>query len=345
MLRTPRGSSARRRCAPYLRRKRLCTPGQLAGALVVIAWGTAGPAAAEPSSLPPEVGYNYGEIETARIAALGGGLRALGSSTSALFQNPANMAASRVYHVGVLAQIWPQARRQSYGAAAVDSIVSSTGLAGGLGGTWNQQDPDGADRQYTDVRFGLAMPFAETLFVGLSGRVLSLSQDGDGPLGTSRISGGLADERIVQTFTFDAGATLRPIPELSLALVGHNLTDTGGAFLPLMLGGGIGYGTRDFGIEANVVLDSTTWDRTTTRWMGGAEVLIADHVGLRAGYRYDTGLEAHSVSGGAAYIDQRFSVDASVRQTLGEYSSTAIVFGFTLHVEATGLTPDPAAGF
>lgn len=343
MPRRPRGPSSRRERVPRAPRRR--SPARLAALLVALGLGAARQAAAEPSELPPEVGYNYGETETARITGLGGGLRALGNSTSALFQNPANMAATRVYHVSALAQIWPQARRQSYGAAAVDSIVSSTGIAGGLGGTWNQQDPDGVDRQYNDIRFGLAMPFAETLFVGLSGRMLSLRQNGDGPLGTSRISGGLEGERIVESFTFDAGATLRPIPELSLAVVGHNLTDTAAGFLPLMLGGGIGYGTRDFGIEANVVLDSTTWDRTTTRWMGGAELLLADRVGLRAGYRFDTGLEAHSVSGGAAYIDQRFSVDASVRQTLGEYSSTAIVFGFTLHVEATGLTPDPAAGF
>ncbi len=305
----------------------------------------AGAAEADPSELPPEVGYNYGETETARIAALGGGLRALGSSTNALFQNPANMATARVYHVTALGQIWPQAHRQSYGAAAVDSIVSSTGIAGGLGGTWSQQDPDGADRQFNDIRVGLAMPFAETFFVGASGRMLSLSQNGPGPLGTSRVSAGLRDERIVQAFTFDVGATLKPLPELALAVVGHNLTNTAEGFLPLMFGGGVGYGTRDFGIEANVVLDTSTWGHTTARWMGGGEVLLAESVALRAGYRFDTGLDAHSVSGGAAYIDQRFSVDASVRQTLGEYAATAIVFGFTLHIEATGLTPDPAAGF
>ena len=135
------------------------------------------------------------------------------------------------------------------------------------------------------------------------------------------------------------------MPELALAVVGHNLTNTAEAFLPLMVGGGVGYGTREFGLEANVVLDTTTWGHTTARWMGGGEVLLGESVALRAGYRFDTGLDAHSVSGGAAYIDQRFSVDAAVRQTLGEYSATAIVFGFTLHIESTGLTPDPAAGF
>src|SRR5262245_40553272 len=91
--------------------------------LFVAAIALAPRAHAEPSQLDPAVGYNYGEIETGRTAAVGGAQRALTNSTSALFLNPANMAASRVYHIGALAQIWPEARRQSYGFAAVDSIV------------------------------------------------------------------------------------------------------------------------------------------------------------------------------------------------------------------------------
>ncbi len=93
------------------------------------------PARAEESDLPPEVGWNYGEIETPRTAAMAGALRAYSNAIDALFINPANMAATRVYHLGVLAQIWPEASRQSYGGGAVDSIVSSTRLAGGIGGT------------------------------------------------------------------------------------------------------------------------------------------------------------------------------------------------------------------
>jgi hypothetical protein len=302
---------------------------------------------ADPSELPPEVGYNYGEVETPRVTGMGGGLRALSNGTAALFQNPANMALTRVYHVSAFAQIWPQASRQSYGAAAVDSIVSSTGLAGGIGGTWNQQDPDGIDRQYNDIRLGLAMPFANTLYVGLGGRFLSLSEDGPGPLEPprSRVSGGLQDERILNAFTFDAGATLRPIPELAVSVVGQNLTDTGVGYAPILLGGGLGFGTRDFSAEADLVMDPVTWDETTLRANGGAEVLLADRVDVRVGYRWDQGAESHAVTGGLAYVDPRFSVDASVRQTVSGDSATAVVFGFTLHVEASGLAPSQATEF
>ncbi len=302
---------------------------------------------AEPSTLPPEVGYNYGEIETPRVTGLGGGLRALSNGTDAVFQNPANMALTRVYHVAAFAQIWPQASRQSYGAAAVDSFVSSTGLAGGIGGTWNQQDPDGVDRQYNDIRMALAMPFANTLFVGLGGRFLALSEDGRGPLEPprSRVSGGLENARILNAFTFDAGATLRPIPELSLSIVGQNLTDTGVGYAPILLGGGLGFGTKDFSAEADLVMDPVTWNETTLRANGGAEVLLADRVDVRVGYRWDQGADSHAVSAGIAYVDPKFSFDASVRQTVSGESATAVVFGFTLHVEASGLTPTQSTEF
>ena len=53
-----------------------------------ISWSTV--VHAEPSELPPEVGYNYDEIETGRIASKNGANRALGSSVSALF-DPAHV--------------------------------------------------------------------------------------------------------------------------------------------------------------------------------------------------------------------------------------------------------------
>ena len=74
-------------------------------------------ARADKSTVSPEVGYNYQEIETARIAATNGALRANSTSTDALFDNPANMSAARVYHLTALADIWPESKRQSYGAA------------------------------------------------------------------------------------------------------------------------------------------------------------------------------------------------------------------------------------
>src|SRR6478735_7809633 len=130
--------------------------------------------ASAQSKLPPEVGYNYNEVETGRIAGKNGADRVLGSSVSALFDNPANMATSRVYHAAALVQVWPEASRQTYGVGAVDSVGSSSRMAGGFGANWTRQDPDGVDRTASDLRFALAYPVSDKLFIGAGGRFLWL---------------------------------------------------------------------------------------------------------------------------------------------------------------------------
>ncbi len=289
--------------------------------------------------MPPEVGHNYNEIETGRVAGKNGADRALGSSVSALFLNPANMAASRVYHLGALLQIWPEASRQSYGIGAVDSVGSSSRLAGGLGATWTRQDADGLDRTATDLRFAMAFPFSDKFFAGAGGRFLWLNQNGEGPLGPSYASGGLDGEKILKSFTMDLGATFKPGGGLALAVVGNNLNSPDHGFQPLTLGGGAGYAHKNFGIEADVVGDFVTWDETTLRAMLGLEALFAEHVTARAGYRFDQGAASHSGSFGLGYIDKEFSVDAGLRRVLVGDVVTAFVLSFSYHVESTGLTP------
>lgn len=328
-----------------MHRDRLCRPSSPSWAasrlglgsalLLTLGWTTT--AMADPSTLPPEYGYNYGEIETPRMTAVGGAMRATGIGTSALFSNPANMAVAQLYHITAMAQIHPEAARQSYGGAIVDSIISSTGIAGGLGGVWNQQDPEGFARESTDFRGGLAIPLADVVFVGLTGRALALTQNGQGPLGTSNASGGIPNSMILNTVTFDAGVTLKPIPEFAIALTGHNLTNPDTAFLPLMGGLALGASTKDFSLGADAVLEARTYDTPMVRFMGGGEVLIAEVVNLRAGYRYDQGQNTNSVSGGLGYVDRRFSVDAAVRRTVTGFEATTITFGFTIHIEALGL--------
>jgi hypothetical protein len=312
-------------------------------ATIVVAASTR--ASAAPSSLPPEVGYNYGQIESPRIAALGGALRASSNSTEALFINPANMATSRVYHIGALAQIWPEASRQTYGLGIVDSIVSASRLAGGLAGTFSRQDPEGVDRTDFDVRFALAYPFSEHFFMGASGHYLSLKQSGFPKgiyqLGPSQAAAGTPDSAIVQGITFDAGMTLKPADEFALSLVGYNLTDPGTGFQPLMFGGGASYGTKDFSIEADALGDFTTYDTGKVRVMAGGEFLAGDHFPLRAGYRFDQGPLSHTISGGFGYIDKAYTIDFAIGRVVSGGSATIITIGFKYHVESTGMAAEP----
>lgn len=294
-------------------------------------------AGADPSPLDPEIGHNYAEMETPRMTAIGGAARASATGLSALYSNPANMALAQLYHIGAVAQIHPEARRQSYGGAIVDSLISSTGMAGGAGGFWTSQDRDGIDRQWMDLRFALALPLGDIIYVGLGGRYITLKQNGVGPLGASYASGGLRGSNIIQTVSIDAGITVRPTPELKLAITGNNLTNPDTALFPIMAGIGAGYDTEDFSLSADLNMESRTYEKVNLRTRVGGEVLLIDRLMLRLGYRFDQGQASHAFCGGVGYVDQRFSIDASVRRSIVGPSFTAIVFGVTAHIEGMGL--------
>lgn len=298
---------------------------------------------ADASKLPPEVGYDHGQTLTPRVGGMGGAQRAFSNSTDALFVNPANMAMTRIYHVGAIAALWPEARRQSYGLAIVDSIVSASRVAGGLSASYLSQDPAGVDRSGFDVRFALAYPFSEQFFLGASAHYLSLKQSGY-PSGLfalqpSEAAAGRRGKTIVQEMTFDAGLTAKPVDEVAISLVGYNLTNPGVGFLPLVLGGAAAYGTTELTIEADALADLTTYDSTTWRVMGGGELLVGNHVPLRAGYSWDQGRGNHALAAGLGYLDEVYAFDVSVQRVVSGDASTAVFIGFKYHVESAGLVP------
>ena len=311
-------------------------------------------ARADPSDIVPEVGYNYGEIETGRSAAMGGALRALGNAVTGLYTNPANIALTRVYHLQGLAQIWPEARRQTYGASAVDSVTGR--LAGAVGAHYGVLDPDGVDRKWTDVRLGLGFPISDRFYAGVTGKYLKLRDNGLARPGYglrhSYASAGLPDAAIVDGFTFDAGITVKPTNNFFIGVVGTNLTSPGHGFQPLTLGGAIGFGNNDITAEVDVVADFTTYtkadgtSRTNMRAMAGFEYLAADHFPLRVGYRYDAEPALHAISAGAGYIDPQFSVDLSIRRTVSGKEPfgpvTTVVVDLQYFLESTGITRSPA---
>jgi len=303
----------------------------------------------------PEVGFNYGEVETGRSAGMGGALRALGNAVTGAYYNPANIALTRVYHLQALAAIGPEARRQTYGVAAVDSV--SGRIAGALSGQYGVLDPDGVRRRWTDVRLALALPLSDKFYVGLTGKYLKLSDSGSPRLGfglpPSFAAAGLADQSTVDNVTFDAGITVKPTEQLAIGVVGANLTNPGHGFQPLTFGGGVGFGSTDVTVEGDLLADFTTFtdstgkSRTTVRGMLGLEYLAADHFPLRAGYRYDGGQKTHALSIGLGYIDPQFSVDIALRRTVSGSEpygpATTIIIDLQYFVEATGVVRDSGA--
>lgn len=313
------------------------------GAMAIVLWSAFVPnrlALAQPMSTSPELAYDLGETPNARTLAMGGALNALGVSTPALSLNPANMAMARVYHIEALAAFSPEAKRQTYGAAVVDSVLNSNGLAGGVLGSWSEMDPDSTHRTWTDLRAGAALPLGDHLALGAVGRWLRVEQQGSaGPFGPSLASSGTPGGPLVNAFTFDVGATASIGDALRIGAVGHNLTNPGTGLAPTTGALGIGYGTHEFALEVDGLLDFTTYSKVQGRLMGGAEVFLADHYAIRAGWRYDTGAAVHTPSLGFGYVDARWSIEVAGRHDLiADHASTFAVLSLRYFYDASGST-------
>jgi hypothetical protein len=294
---------------------------------------------ADPSSTSPEQGYDLGAIQSPRSLGFGGAQTALGASTTALYDNPANLTFTRVYHFEALATISPEARRQSFGGAIIDSNTSR--LAGGIGYTYSLLDPDGIHRSWNDLRLALAYPLGDKISIGVAGRYLRVNQSiASGPLGSSRVSDGTNGGPLFNAFSADIGAAVMPTTGLRFGLVGKNLSNPGTGLAPTLLQGGVGYFTDIFSIVADGLADFTTWSETRARFMIGGEAFIANHFPLRAGYRYDDGTRVHSVSAGAGYVDKRWSFELSGRRDVaGDHPMTMISAALRYFYEAG---PSPA---
>jgi hypothetical protein len=339
----------------------------LSGGLAGLAPGIA---AADPSPLDANVISEYGESETPRSAAMGGALRGLGSGSSGIFLNPAAMATTHVYHLEALTQYTPETHRWVVGGVVVDSITSRLAGAFSIMGIPLPMDPDGIRRTSLDLRLGLAYPITDRFIVGVTGRYLKVTQSGTaGPsyasgqnpygFGPSLVSGGLVDpsstssppnrSALLNTATFDVGLVAKPSDSLYIAAVGQNLTYANNGFLPLLVGGGIGYGADLFSIEADGLADLSSWGvpgavKATARIMAGAEYKIAGLVPVRAGYRFDQGAKLNTLSLGSGFVGNEFAIEASVKRTVSNPGATTVFLSFAYYLESSGLTRSTGGG-
>jgi hypothetical protein len=245
---------------------------------------------------------------------------------------------ARVYHLEALGAFSPEARRQTYGLAVVDSVLNTSRVAGGLAGAWSQIDPDGIHRTWTDVRVALAMPLGDHLSLGATGRWLRVEQAvGAGPFGPSLASDGTRNSPIFNSITFDAGATASILDGLRIAVVGHNLTNPGTGLAPTTASAGVGYANGVVSLEADGMLDFTTWGSTRSRVMLGGELFVAERYALRAGYDYDAGMKLGTASLGAGYIDPKWSIELGVRHDLIDaHASTLAVLSLRYFYDPLG---------
>ena len=207
-------------------------------------------------------------------------------------------------------------------------------------------DPDGIKRQWTDLRLALAYPLGDRFHLGVTGRYLRANQGvSRGPFGASLASDGTPGESIVNEFTFDAGAAIAITEQLRFAVSGRNLTAPGTGLLPLVLAGGLGWSNQTVTVEGNSLVDFTTFGDARMRLMLGGEVLLADRVPLRAGYRFDAGTKTQSVGLGGGYVDRRFSIEVGARRdVVADNPATMISAGIRIFIDSGNVSGNNGPG-
>jgi hypothetical protein len=267
----------------------------LAGLVVLVAcmWG-ARPAAA----FEPFVGT--------RALGMGGGLRAAATGGSGPLLNPSGMSLTQSYNIEA-DYVFAHARDDNFFHASVVDSTSAFRLAGGFYYTYHSDDPDGPPSGHGhEAGLALALPFGDRVTIGGTLKYFLLS--GDQQTVDLKTSG----------LTFDAGATVRVTSGLSLGVVGTNLRKLQTGLAPLAIGYGIALSPEE---DVLLVVDGVTFlaadpplPRKSTRISGGAEVLLAKKIALRAGGGYDGVSQNGFFTAGFSAVSEAGALDFGARQ-------------------------------
>lgn len=277
-----------------------------------------------------------GTMETmdTRAIGLGGSTRATPSSTSGLYLNPATIAMAHLYHINLMYQFTGEENMHIGGASIVDSVTSSN-VAAGLAINYLRSDQSRTDHESWDARLALAGNFGEVFFLGLTGRYLRVEDDlesGDrGPNGKPSMPSSGSQQ--VDGFTFDAGAALRLGGIVNIGVTGYNLTRIESVYAPLKLGSGVGLTMFDMLlVEADVVMDFTSFDKVNEQVHAGVEVFLGGRVPVRVGYIYDVYYNMNTIAAGLGYVDSAFAIDFGFQQEVLDKGRFVLSFGVRIFI-------------
>lgn len=274
------------------------------------------------------------ETMDTRALGLGGATRSTASSTTGLYLNPATIAMARLYHINLMYQFTGEEDLHMGGAAIVDSVTSSK-IAAGLALNYTGNNLKRSDFERWDARLAMAGNFGDVFFLGMTGRYLRVESDlegGDrGPNGKPAMPASGSQQ--VDGFTFDAGAAVRILNLVSIGVTGYNLTNTESIYAPIKLGSGAGLTLFEMLlIEADVVLDFTSFDKPNQQINSGVEVFLGGRVPLRVGYIYDVHYDLNTITAGIGYTDTAFAVDFGYQQEIVDRGRFMLSFGIRIFI-------------
>jgi hypothetical protein len=286
---------------------------------------------AEDRFVPPS------RIESPRGVALGTGARATAASTQAQADNPANLPIGQLYQVESSLAYDPTFKRFSFNASVVDSMTSR--LAAGVSARTLLGNGEAGKNSGWEGRIGLGFPVIEQLSVGIGMRYANMKIADhravpERPRETPEME---PDRRFrLKGFTMDAALTLRPIPGLSIAGLAYNIIDKKSLLAPMMVGGSAGFSSGSLTLGGDVLVDLNKhkqFDGPKLLVGGGLEFLAGGAIPLRVGYQYDAARAQSAVTGGLGFVDARFGLLASLRQTVNQGSETSLFFAVQYFVQ------------
>lgn len=249
----------------------------------------------QPASTPP-AGPDLRDLMHARNLAMGGAYMSMGYGAETLGGNPAALSAFKRYQIEA-SGAWDIPNGMGFGTLALAD--STNVIAGGL--SYHFVTFGGLERRWAHVTtMALSYALAEWLHLGVSGRHHVL-------VGASQTN----------SITMNAGLVVKPLPQLSIGVSGHNLINNFNRDI-----------TRFFVASVSALLFNqltpcfdlrADFNQPTPRFAfhGGLEWLIAMTVPVRIGYQYDGIMNHNYLSFGVGWFLEGSGIDLAYRHELG----------------------------
>lgn len=264
--------------------------------------------AAEPLPPPPT------DLTGPRGLAMGGALRASGTSNDAVFLNPAAILGEQRYNLSVQGLLDFNGGQKGYGLALSDSTTGPVAAGLAVDRLWLGH---GDQRTVVNMfNLSLATSISQYILIGVGGKMLHYA-DGDGKH---------------NRLTPDAGILLK-IDPVAVGFTAYNLISIASPLAPRQYAGSLAVSViQTLHLEADVVLDTSTRPDTSMKYEFGAEWQAISLLALRAGYVEDRILGQRAVSGGVGVnIPGGIVFDAAYRhEFLGEQPGRIVMAGVSL---------------
>lgn len=240
-----------------------------------------------------------------RAAGMGEAFNAVSDGATGIFHNPAGIARTLVYSVDGSFNYTPGGT--SLSAAIVDSKTNPA-VSAGLGVGYYFTTVEGQTLDALEARLSLAIPaIPERLSFGIGGRYL-------------RSTSGKVE--VIHGVTLDAGALFRVADALHVGIAAKNLINvcqnaTCKGYIPLLVGGGIAYATKEFTIAGDLDFDMNTKTTPTLGFDLGAEYVFQKMVPVRLGFKRNGVADTNTLTGGTGWRSDNAGIDVAYQHNLG----------------------------